>query len=125
MKLYIGGFAQGKLNYATAKNNINKVDIVDAEYSDFNELINARCIYRLHEWIKNVLDESMVNELADRLISENPNAVIICDEVGYGVVPIDKNERVYRELVGRCLIKLANSSDEVERVVCGIGIKIK
>lgn len=125
MKLYIGGCAQGKLNYVTAKNNIDKCDIVNAEYSDFSELINARCIYRLHGWIKKVLDESMVNELTDRLISKNPNAIIICDEVGYGVVPIEKKERVYRELVGRCLINLADASDEVERVVCGIGIKIK
>ena len=125
MKLYIGGCAQGKLNYVIAKNNIDKGNIVNAERCDFNELIKARCIYRLNEWIKKVLDERMVTELADRLISENQNVIVICDEVGYGVVPIEKKERVYRELVGRCLIKLADASDEVERVVCGIGIKIK
>lgn len=125
MKLYIGGFSQGKLNYALTKNCIEKCNVVNAESAEANELIQAKCIYRLNEWIRKNPDENKVNELAERLISENPNAVIICDEVGYGVVPIEKAGRIYRELVGRCLIKLAGFSEEVERVVCGIGVRIK
>lgn len=125
MKLYIGGYSQGKLKYATTKNNIKNADVVIAEMADINELINAACIYRLNDWIKRVMDESKIDELTVRLISENPDVIVICDEVGYGVVPIDKNERQYRELVGRCLIKLAEESKEVERIVCGIGTKLK
>ena len=58
-------------------------------------------------------------------ISENKNVVIINNEVGYGVVPIDKNERLFRELNGRFNIRIAQSSDEVYRVVSGICTRIK
>ena len=47
------------------------------------------------------------------------------DEVGNGIVPIDFLEREYRERTGRILVKLANQADEVVRVICGIGQKIK
>ena len=66
-----------------------------------------------------------MNEFADRFISENKNVVIINNEVGYGVVPIDKNERLFRELNGRFNIRIAQSSDEVYRVVSGICTRIK
>lgn len=125
MKIYIGGYSQGKLKYAINKNKINKCDVINAGEADIDGLINARCIYLLNDWIKKVLDERQINEFTEKLISENPQVIVVCDEVGYGVVPIEKGERIYRELVGRCLIKLAEASDEVERVVCGIGMRIK
>ena len=42
-----------------------------------------------------------------------------------GIVPIDSFEREYRERTGRILVKLAEQADEVVRVVCGIGQRIK
>ena len=50
---------------------------------------------------------------------------MICDEVGCGVVPVEKEEREYREQVGRMQIVLAKASESVERVICGIAQKIK
>lgn len=125
MKLYIGGFSQGKLNYALAENCISKRDAVDAEFAELSELIHAKCIYRLNAWIRKNPDENKVNTLAERLISENPEVIVVCDEVGCGVIPMDQSDRVYRELVGRCLIRLAEFSEKVERVLCGIGTRIK
>lgn len=58
-------------------------------------------------------------------LSKNPESIIISDEVGNGIVPIDFLEREYRERTGRILVKLANQADEVVRVICGIGQKIK
>ena len=89
------------------------------------EMLSAEGIYGIDGFIRKNLDESLVNELADRFISENKNAVIINNEVGYGVVPIDKNERLFRELNGRFNIRIAQSSDEVYRVVSGICTRIK
>ena len=51
--------------------------------------------------------------------------IIICDEIGNGIVPIDPFEREYRERVGRILVQLAKRAEEVERIICGIGQKIK
>ena len=47
------------------------------------------------------------------------------DEIGNGIVPMEHEEREYRELTGRLLCELANKADRVERIVCGIGERIK
>ena len=47
------------------------------------------------------------------------------DEIGNGIVPLDAFEREYREQTGRAEILLAKKADEVVRVICGIGQKIK
>ncbi len=59
------------------------------------------------------------------MIKENRKAVIISNEIGYGIVPIDKFERRYRELTGRICCEIAKESKEVHRVICGIGTIIK
>ena len=46
-------------------------------------------------------------------------------EIGYGLVPVDAFDRRYRELTGRICTVLATNSDQVDRVVCGIGVTIK
>ena len=58
-------------------------------------------------------------------IEKNPDAIIICDEVGNGIVPVDQFERTYREQVGRILIEVAKKAERVERVTCGLGQRIK
>ena len=123
MKLYIGGCFQGKRE--AVKKNENIKNIINAENADMEEMLSAEGIYGIDGFIRKNLDESLVNELADRFISENKNVVIINNEVGYGVVPIDKNERLFRELNGRFNIRIAQSSDEVYRVVSGICTRIK
>ena len=123
MKLYIGGCFQGKRETVIKNENIK--NIINAENADMEEMLSAESIYGIDGFIRKNLDESLVNELADRFISENKNVVIINNEVGYGVVPIDKNERLFRELNGRFNIRIAQSSDEVYRVVSGICTRIK
>ena len=123
MKLYIGGCFQGKREAVIKNENIK--NIINAENADMEEMLSAEGIYGIDGFIRKNLDESLVNELADRFISENKNVVIINNEVGYGVVPIDKNERLFRELNGRFNIRIAKSSDEVYRVVSGICTRIK
>lgn len=123
MKLYIGGCFQGKREVVIKNENIK--NIINAENADMEEMLSAEGIYGIDGFIRKNLDESLVNELADRFISENKNVVIINNEVGYGVVPIDKNERLFRELNGRFNIRIAQSSDEVYRVVSGICTRIK
>ena len=45
--------------------------------------------------------------------------IVIADEIGCGVVPLDKSERVWRERAGRLACMLADRADTVMRVVCG------
>ena len=51
--------------------------------------------------------------------------VIICDELGCGVVPAVYEDRIYRENVGRIVCELAAQAECVERIVCGISCRIK
>lgn len=51
--------------------------------------------------------------------------VITCNEVGCGVVPIDRADEAYREAVGRLCCALAAEADAVIRVTAGIPQYIK
>nr|WP_207744841.1 bifunctional adenosylcobinamide kinase/adenosylcobinamide-phosphate guanylyltransferase [Clostridium butyricum] len=103
-----------------------KVDELKAE-----EILmsNKPVIYNFNNLIKELLvvydDEEKVKENIKRMIKENRKAVIISNEIGYGIVPIDKFERRYRELTGRICCEVAKESKEVHRVICGIGTIIK
>lgn len=51
-----------------------------------------------------------ISSLAEDLIRVNPDLILVSDEVGYGVVPIDAFDRAYREAVGRICTKLAHTA---------------
>lgn len=60
-----------------------------------------------------------------RLLKENPEAIVICRELGCGIVPIDPADRLWRDLSGEACQFLAGHSREVYRVICGIPMKLK
>ena len=66
-----------------------------------------------------------MNDLAEKLIHGNPAVILVTDEIGYGIVPVDRMEREYREQTGRVCTELAAYSEKVYRVMCGIGQVIK
>ena len=55
-----------------------------------------------------------VSDLAEKIICKNPDIVLVSQEVGYGVVPVDAFDRKYREAVGRVCTKLAAYSHKVK-----------
>ena len=109
MKLYIGGVYQGQEELARAENPGG------AFYPDF------------HETIRNaVLTEGQEPRTFARQFSlEHPDAIVIANEVGAGVVPMAKEDRIFREAVGRALCIIAQEAESVTRCVCGIGVRIK
>ena len=110
MILIVGGSYQGKTEYA-------RETFPDARY--FNQL---------HLFIKKRLSEGKKNNeiLAEiREVVSDGQWVIIADEIGNGIVPLDENDRTWREVCGRIMIELAKDATEVYRVVCGIGQRIK
>lgn len=79
-----------------------------------------------HQWMKKRILDGGCPETEIRLFLEGcGDCIIISDEIGNGIVPIEPSEREYRERVGRLLTELAGRAEEVERVICGIGQKIK
>ena len=49
---------------------------------------------------------------------------IACD-VSQGLVPMDATDRAFREMMGRTLLFLTAQADEVHRVFCGLGQRLK
>ncbi|MGN0326189.1 MAG: bifunctional adenosylcobinamide kinase/adenosylcobinamide-phosphate guanylyltransferase [Lachnospiraceae bacterium] len=127
MKLVIGGYAQGKLNYVLQKYDMEISKILDGEIQEnIGEQKGIVVINHLHHWIKSRIAKNGCPEKEIYTFIENyPDCVIISDEVGNGIVPIEPFEREYRERTGRILVELAKKAEEVERVICGIGQKIK
>ena len=124
MEMIIGGAYQGKTDYA--KEKYPELGWIDGAYAAEDDLMIAQGVYNFHEYIREELKRcGDVSELAERLISQNPKLVIVSQEVGYGVVPVDAFDRKYIEAVGRVCTKLAAYSQKVTRVVCGIGTVIK
>lgn len=127
MKLVIGGAAQGKLEYVLFKHDVEKNMVWDGVLPiDMKLDENIVIINHFHQWVKSRMISGGCPE--DEIMSFldcNGDCIIICDEIGNGIVPTDAFEREYRERVGRILVQLAKSAEEVERVICGIGQKIK
>ena len=51
--------------------------------------------------------------------------IVVSQEVGSGVIPLKKEERIYRDAVGRLCVRLAKEAESVVRVVAGIPVAIK
>ncbi|MDO5415562.1 MAG: bifunctional adenosylcobinamide kinase/adenosylcobinamide-phosphate guanylyltransferase [Lachnospiraceae bacterium] len=129
MELYIGGFAQGKLEYVRRQHPGEKFRILDGadrKLEDGRMDGGRLLINHFHGWVKGLIAEGKDAEaLTEMLAKEYPDCIIICDEVGNGIVPVEPFEREYRERLGRILIGLAAKAERVERVSCGIGLRVK
>ena len=127
MKLIIGGTAQGKLEYVLFKHDVQKYRVWDGVLPNHTKCNgNIVIINHFHQWVKSRIES--LGDPEDEIMSFldcNEDCIIICDEIGNGIVPIDPFEREYRERVGRILVQLAKRAEEVERIICGIGQKIK
>ena len=128
MELYIGGYAQGKLNYVLQRYTDESCLVYDAEFPEKEENGNGEkiIINHLHQWIKRQVEMGgNPEDEIEKYVEKHRDIVIISDEIGNGIVPVDVLEREYRERTGRILVRLASGADEVVRVICGIGQKIK
>lgn len=142
MVLIVGGRCQGKLSFARELIRREEIRLVSAvtvgetgeteeaaganRTPDLEQAFSAGLICHLERDVRVCMEEKKdAMEWAERLIKENPQAVVIADEIGCGIVPVDAFEREYRETAGRVCQRLAAESEAVYRVVCGIGNRIK
>ena len=124
MEMMIGGAFQGKS--ALAEKRYPQVNWINGADADWEMLSCAEGVLGFHEYIRKEMKAGNdISSLAEDLIRVNPDLILVSDEVGYGVVPIDAFDRAYREVVGRICTKLAAYSHRVTRVACGIGTVIK
>ncbi len=125
MHFIIGGAYQGKLAYA--RQLYPQIQWADGENDSFEVIQNTEGIYHFESYINRALKNETwdVEEIVASILDRKENRVIVCNEIGYGLVPIDAFERYYREQVGRVCTELSRYADKVTRVVCGIGMELK
>lgn len=61
----------------------------------------------------------------ERLLRENPGAVVVCEEIGCGIVPMEREDRLWRDLTGHACKRLSGEAESVYRVICGLGQRLK
>ena len=89
-------------------------------------LSGAKHFYACQELVRWVTEQgSSVECLWKTLFEPLSSWSVIMNEVGNGIIPMEAEKRRYREAVGQFGCLAAASADEVVRVFCGLGTKIK
>jgi adenosylcobinamide kinase/adenosylcobinamide-phosphate guanylyltransferase len=66
-----------------------------------------------------------MESVADYLAEKWPQAVVVTNEVGSGIVPADRLSRLFRDLQGRVNQLFARKAEDVYFCVSGIPVKVK
>ena len=114
MILIIGAMGAGKLDYLRDVLGFKDDEIADGALDD------RPVVYNLQDIV--FADPSRVGELEKQLLEKR---VVVCHEVGAGVVPLERSDREARDATGRLCVRLARGADKVVRLVCGIPIILK
>ena len=125
MELIIGGAYQGKENYVKSAFSLSKEDIYVCDTENEPDF-SKKCLSHIEKWsyqcVKNGVEPS--DAFFEHVLFPN-DLIVISDDVSCGVVPIDPIEREWREANGRLLLRLAEKSEHVIRVFCGIPVRLK
>lgn len=126
MRLILGGYAQGKLAYAMERFGLTEKDVWDAAEESLSGWNGQRLIYHAEELVNGWLEEGKDPcQAAKDMLSQWQDVILISQEVGSGLVPITAQQRAWREAVGRFNTFLAGQAETVDRVCCGLGMRIK
>ena len=113
MVLILGGYGAGKKRYARSL-GYTDADMGEDAQADCPVLVGLESLVRS--------DPEHADALLPLLLKKE---LVLCCEVGSGVVPFDRKDRVYREATGRLTCALAERATAVVRVVAGIPVALK
>lgn len=109
MILIIGGLGAGKRRFAAAHYHYNEEEMSP------NPADACPVLYDLQDWAcsRPESPEELAALLGDK-------ELIICNEIGCGLIPLSREERAAREKTGRLCQLLAVRAETVIRLYCGI-----
>lgn len=121
-----GGCCQGKQQWVLVNWQLQQSQIADGAVCSEDEIGKVKILNHFHLLVQRWLQDGKIpaDETA-KLLADNPDIIIITDEIGCGIVPLDKKEREWREVHGRICCQLAAKAENVFRVIAGIGQTIK
>ena len=125
--LVFGGAYNGKLSFVKEKFNISDEEVLTLNNIGHLEIdFSKKVINKFHNLTYKI---SLKNQDPLKYILENESLfkdkIIISDDICEGIVPLKKEDRIWRENTGKCLQYLSKNSKEVYRVFCGIPMVIK
>lgn len=125
MILITGGAYQGKLSYATAAYSLTQAQVFtcgEALEIDFSQ----PCIDHIERFTWACVRQG-VDPIAYFQSRRNQwqNSVLICQDISCGVVPMEAENRAWREANGRLCQYLSKEACRVSRIFCGLEQRLK
>lgn len=125
MRFIIGGRAQGKEEYLLSQGQYQPAQIAKGGSCPLEQLGDKPVLSELHLLVRRWTQSGRsLAQLKEKLLASSIE-VLICDEIGSGIVPLDPAEEQWREDVGRLCCVLAAQAEQVERVYCGLAQRLK
>lgn len=120
MMLVIGGMASGKKEWVQEVLHLDPIPCTP------EQALFAPAVLNFQETVRALINgDTDLESYVCHLCHQNASAVILCDEVGMGVIPLTIEDRRWREAVGRACCLLQKECDTVVRVVCGLPMWLK
>lgn len=121
MVFVTGGNSQGKLEFVKETFRLKDGDVADGASCDLDKAFRRPVLYRFHLYAARLRAAGVdAAQAVEKGLGENPDVVVICDDLGCGIVPLRREDRGLREEVGRLQCLLALRAKKVYRVVCGL-----
>lgn len=119
MILVFGGAYNGKLAYVKEKYNIDEEDIFYCTLGNLD--LDKKVICGLHIFVREmILNDKDPLEYIKNNIEKLEGKIIITDDIGMGIVPIEKRDRMWRDIHGKCIQYISLNCIKVIRIFFGI-----
>lgn len=148
MILIIGGAFQGKKGFAKQLflserkpgkgEEPKEIPWCDGETASWEEFSKASWCFHLAAMVRRQMDESAVGkedgllrdgftreDFVKELLENSKEKILVAEEIGSGIVPIDAFQRKWREETGRIYCLLAENASQVWRITGGIGQRLR
>ncbi len=123
MIFVFGGSYNGKLNYV--HKTYHPRNVVDGRVLQIKDINKYDCIYNVDLLIRKLIKSKGLEDFKDEYLKLLQNKIIIGNEIGQGIVPVDPFEREWRDEVGFFYQSLSKNARTVIRVWNGIPVTLR
>ncbi len=125
MILIFGGAYQGKLEFAKENFGVTDEDVFLCT-QDTKIDWTKKVLYNMDQaFLAHVREELESRDVIAEHLDDIKDKIVIVNDISQGIVPMERENRDWREMTGRAMLYLSKEADQVYRVFCGLGSKIK
>ena len=120
MFLIIGGAYQGKLDFAKETFGVTDAQVYTCTVGEID--FSKRCIYKIEEFTCGHPNPVAFFEANRELWQDS---ILIMQDIFCGVVPMEAENRAWRQRTGRLAQYLSREASQVSRIFCGLEQRLK